>query len=407
MPIRVLQLVASNFFGGPERQILSHARAVCSARVRCIVGGFQEGGRQNELLHRASALGLDTLAVVAQHVWNPSQIRYLTQYLAEEQIDVLCTHGYRATAIGLPSARGARVPLIAFPRGWTAENLKTRLYQLLGGGFLLRYADAVVAVSHAQAQDVTSRFRVPRSKVFVVHNAVDVSALDCEMAGCASIRGEFAIPLTAPLVVSIGRLSPEKGHRFLVTAAGQVLTRHAETRFILVGDGVERPHLERQVSRLGLRERVLFAGLRRDVPRFLKDADLVLLPSLTEGLSNVLLEAAAAGRACIAAAVGGTPEVVEDGVSGLLVPPGDPAALAEAVSVCLGDDARRRSLGERARAIVEARFRFDDQARWLEAIYMWCVAQGAQRSRQTWVPAEAERPRHGDSPGRASAGPRQ
>ncbi len=368
MPTTVLHLIASNFLGGPERQILGHADAVSPARIRCLVGGFVDAGRPNELLAQASARGHRTFALEARRPWSAGQVTDLQRYLQDQRVQILCAHGYRAIAVGLIAGRRAGIPVLAFPRGWTAENLKVRLFQLIMG-YLLRYADAVVAVSEAQARYIESRFGVRPARVFAVHNAVDAEAFPNERHGSDDLRAEFGIPPGAPVVVSAGRLSPEKGHRHLVAAASEALAVCPDARFLLVGEGPERARLESEVSRLGLGRRVLLVGFRKDVARFLLAADLVVLPSLTEGLPNVLLEAAAAGRARVATAVGGVPEVIEHGVSGLLVAPADPAALANAIAACLRDSGLRRKLGEAARIAARERFRFDHQAGCLEAIY--------------------------------------
>ncbi len=146
------------------------------------------------------------------------------------------------------------------------------------------------------------------------------------------------------------------------------------------------------------------AGFRKDVHRFLRDADLLVLPSLTEGLPNILLEAAAARRACVATNVGGNPEVIEDGISGLLVPPADPVALAEAITSLISDDRSRRDFGARARAVVVERFRFDIQARRLGEVYARCLARRRSQpcSRASAAGTEIARNGHGK---RQAAGP--
>ena len=131
---------------------------------------------------------------------------------------------------------------------------------------------------------------------------------------------------------------------------------------MLFGDGPLREDLARQIAAAGLAGRFVLAGFRDDLDRFLPHLDLLVLPSYTEGLPNVVLEAFAAGVPVVATAVGGTPEVVEDGVSGWLVPPGDPAALARRILDVLGHEERRRTMGERGRARIRSQFTFEAQS---------------------------------------------
>ena len=362
MPIKVLHLIASNFLGGPERQILGHAAAV-SPQVELTIGGFVEGGRPNELLARARELGRRTFALHAPHAWSSGQVVSLRRYLVSSGTQILCAHGYRAIIIGLMATRLSECRVLAFPRGWTAENLKVRACYALAG-CLMRFADRVVAVSEAQAGDLQKRFRLPGSKVTTVHNAMNAADHDPPLP-LIGLRVEFGIPAEIPLVTCIGRLSPEKGQRYLLEAISQL----RGPALLLVGDGPERARLASAISSLGLSGRAAITGWRKDVSRFLSEADLVVLPSLSEGLPNVLLEAAAAGRARVATAVGGVPEVLEDGVSGLLVPAADVTALREAIALCCSSPELRRRFGDAGRQLVEERFRFDSQARKLEALY--------------------------------------
>jgi glycosyltransferase involved in cell wall biosynthesis len=164
------------------------------------------------------------------------------------------------------------------------------------------------------------------------------------------------------IVGAVGRLSPEKGYADLVRAAERVARRDRGIGFVLFGDGPLRDALERQVAEAGLCGRFALAGFRHDVGKFLPFIDVMAQPSFTEGLPVAVLEAFAAGVPVVATAVGGTPEVIENGVDGRLVPPGDPSALAESLLHVLDDDERRRRMGKRAREKVLARFTFEAQS---------------------------------------------
>lgn len=237
-----------------------------------------------------------------------------------------------------------------------------RLYETLDR-WHLRWMDQVVCVSEGQAQKVR-RCGVPPERIRVIRNSARIEAF---AQADASYREQLRqlLPDATPrtrVVVAAGRLSPEKGFHFLIAAAREVLAQQADTCFVLFGEGAQRPQLEQQIQTHGLSDRFLLAGFRPDLDRLLPWADLVVLPSLTEGLPNVALEASAAGVPVVATAVGGTPEVIRDGQNGLLVPPGQPHALAQRIIELLQDPARAEQLGQTGKALMRAEFTFAAQA---------------------------------------------
>jgi glycosyltransferase involved in cell wall biosynthesis len=182
------------------------------------------------------------------------------------------------------------------------------------------------------------------------------------------------VPEGAPVVLVVSRLNPLKGLESFLEAAALVARECPTARFVIVGD--TNPH-ERQywsvltslTSKLGLTERVTFAGLRHDVPQLMAAATIAVMPSLNEALSNVLLESMAAAAPVVATRVGGTPEAIDDGVNGVLVPPGDPGAMARAVSDLLLDPARARLLGNAARQSINKRFSMERMVSATEQLY--------------------------------------
>jgi glycosyltransferase involved in cell wall biosynthesis len=230
-------------------------------------------------------------------------------------------------------------------------------------------------VSQGQAAKVR-RAGIGEDKITVIYNAIRPERfVDPDPVGRDLLRGLFlqaANPLPrAPEIIvgAAGRLSREKGFGVLVDAAATVLGSRAKVHgspcgvgFILFGDGPLRESLERQIAAAGLEGRFILAGFRSDLDRLLPNLDLMVLPSFSEGLPNVALEALAAGVPVVATAVGGTPEVIEDGQTGYLVPPGDAAALAGRMLEAISDPAGRSRLTGQGRGCVATRFSFDAQA---------------------------------------------
>jgi glycosyltransferase involved in cell wall biosynthesis len=194
----------------------------------------------------------------------------------------------------------------------------------------------------------------------VIPNSVDADGLVGARAG--DLRAELGLPAGCPLVLSVGRLSAEKGPRDLVEAARLVTNERPDVYSVVLGDGRERARLERQARRLALNERLVFAGFREDARRLIAQADVLALPSLTEGLPNVVLEAFAAGVPVVATGVGGVPELVRDGENGWLVPPADAGGLASALVAALSDPDERARRGAAGQALVRGRYTFAAQA---------------------------------------------
>jgi glycosyltransferase involved in cell wall biosynthesis len=361
--MRIVHLTASTFFGGPERQMLGLATALPDPYSTTFLS-FSEGGRCRAFLSQARSCGLDAAELVHDTPHFRGAMREIAAFLRGNQTDVLVTHGYKSNLLGRPAARAAGIPTASVARGWTGEDWKVRCYEALDR-FHLRYMDRVVCVSAAQADRVRA-CGVPPEQIRVIRNAVQLS-------GPPMLAAKERLRALAggggPVVLAAGRLSPEKGFHVLVEAAVALLGRCPTARVVVCGEGVERPRLERRLSELGIADRVWLPGFRDDLNQLIPWADLVVLPSLTEGLPNVALEAAAAGVPVVATAVGGTPEVMIDGETSYLVPPADPAALADRIGDLLDDPAKARMFGTAGRSRVEKHFSFEAQARAYELLF--------------------------------------
>ncbi len=358
--MHVVHLTASAAFGGPERQILGLAAALPD-EFRTTIASFREGGRCRDFLGRAAAGGFTAVELTHDTPRLAAGVREIARLLADADV-VLC-HGYKAALLGRPAARRAGIPAVAVSRGWTWENWKVQAYTL-ADRLHLRCMDHVVCVSDGQARKVR-RAGVPPNRVSVIRNSARLSAFagDPDPAARGKLLAYF--PAGADIrrvVVAAGRFSPEKGFDVLLDAAAMALRADPHAGLVVFGDGDLRPLLEAQIARLNLAERVRLPGFIADLDHLLPAADIVALPSHSEGLPNVLLEAAAAGVPVVATRVGGVPEVVTDGETGLLVPPADPAALAAALGRLLADEPCQRRFGAAGRRAMHAGFTFAAQA---------------------------------------------
>jgi glycosyltransferase involved in cell wall biosynthesis len=211
------------------------------------------------------------------------------------------------------------------------------------------------------------------SKIVVIPNGVDLSRF--EGVESRALFDELGIPGDAPVVVVVSRLNRLKGLEQFLEAAALIAPQFPAARFLVVGDANPNDRaywsvLTGLTERLGISERVIFTGLRTDVPKVLASATVAVMPSLNEALSNVLLESMAAGAPVVATRVGGTPEAVEDRVNGLLVPPADAPALAQAICSLLADPVRAARLGQAARQSINERFSMERMVSATEQLYL-------------------------------------
>jgi glycosyltransferase involved in cell wall biosynthesis len=365
--MNVVHLTASTFHGGPERQMLGLARGL-PAGVQTVFLSFAEGGRCRQFLSTARHHGFEAVGLThdTPHLW--AAMREIAGHLDRVGADVLCCHGYKANLVGRLAARRRKIPVIAVARGWTAENFKVRLYERLDR-FHLRWMDHVVCVSEAQEAKVR-RAGVRPERMSVIYNAIDPSRFaEPDKRYHAKLLRYFRQPRTR-IIGAAGRLSPEKGFDILVAAAERVLRVHPSAGFILFGDGPERTRLQQQINAAGLNHTFVLSGFRADLDRFLPHFDLLVLPSYTEGLPNVVLEAFAAGVPVVGTAAGGTTEVIEEGVSGHLVPPGDADTMAERIAESLASADKLPEMGRQGRRRVQEKFGFTTQARLYHELFV-------------------------------------
>ncbi len=357
--MNIVHLTASTFHGGPERQMLGLAHHLPETDQSGFLS-FAEGGRCRQFLSTARHHGFEAVGLKYDTPRWWSAVHEIAEQLAHFGADVLCCHGYKSNLLGRIAARRVKIPVVAVARGWTGESFKVRLYERLDR-FHLRWMDHVVCVSEAQAAKVR-RAGVRPERISVIYNAIDPTRFqEPDERYRAKLLRYFRQPRTH-LIGAAGRLSPEKGFDVLIAAAKQVLSEYPSAGFVVFGDGPERARLQQQINAAGIGPSFVLAGFRADLDRFLPHFDLMVLPSYTEGLPNAVLEAFGAGVPVVATAVGGTPEVIEDGESGFLVPAGDAAKMAERICVSLDNADELPEMGRKGRLCVQEKFGFAMQA---------------------------------------------
>ncbi len=367
-----MHLTASPSYGGPERQMLELGREL-QGRYRSVYVTFLEEGRCWDFVKQAQAWGFPALALRHDTPRLVAAYRELLSTLRAVGATILVCHGYKPGILGRMAARRLGLPVVAVSRGWTGETLRVRLFDRLDR-LNLRWMDHVICVSEGQARKV-DKAGVPLQKLSVIPNAIRMERFaQPEIQYQEKLRALFPNPPQF-IVGAAGRLSPEKGFEVLIDAAAEVIKDCPEVGFVLFGEGALRESLAERITRKRLEGAFVLAGFRSDLDQYLPHLDLLALPSFTEGLPNVVLEAFASGAPVVATAVGGVPEVVEHGENGFCVDPGDPEGLASGILGVLGDDGLRRTMGENGRRRVAEEFTFDAQARQYQQLFEGPLAQ--------------------------------
>lgn len=343
---------------GPEKLILAFSEQLAGRGIRAVIANLWDGQPPTVALHdEASRRGIESHVLAMRHGTDLGVIRMIRELVERTRPDVLFTHDQRSEISALLAMRG-RLPLVGAYYGQLAtRSVKLRLQELTS--FIsFRFYRRVFANSEAQRRELL-RWRLPPERVEVLPSFIDTAALRPPSADeRVAARRALDIEDDARVLVTIARLSAQKGHVHLLNALPGIRERFERVLYLIVGEGDfsrlgegGRDELEAQVVELRLEENVRFLGYRSDISTVLHAADLLVAPSISEGMSVTLLDAMAAGLPIVATAVGGTPEVVVDGETGLLVPPADPAALERAVVALLED----RELSSRFGAAAQRR----------------------------------------------------
>lgn len=369
-PTRVLYLSHAFAVGGAEEMVLNLVRHLPPQYVPAVA-----------CIHEAGPIGLEIertgvpfkVLGLKPGLLRPFDVLRLRDFLYECQPDIVHTFLLTGSLYGRFAAMMARVPVVI----GTEVNVyeKKRNLHALAERWLMRDTDAVVASAESVRDFYIQQVKADPSKVEVIYNAVDWAQLQATI-GRDELRASVDVPAGAPLLTIIARLTEQKGHRVLLDAL--VRPDLAQAHLLVVGDGPLREALERQAASLGLSARVRFVGARRDLGNILAATDVFVMPSFWEGLPLAMVLAMGAGLPVVATRVAGIPEVVQDGVTGLLVPPDDSSELGAALSRVVNDDTTRVLLGQAARTFVRPRFGVDRYVSAVTGLYDRLLAAKGQ-----------------------------
>jgi glycosyltransferase involved in cell wall biosynthesis len=344
--------------GGAERHVVDLAVMLAREGYEVMVACSVAGGL-SEALGEANVPVRPLLDKLVKRRVSVAFARELRRLIREERFDLVHAHIYASATAAAIAVLGTGVPLVVTEH---TEALWQGRRERWASRRVYRRAEHIIAVSSAIRERLIERDAVPPERITVIHNAV-IPAPDTSPS---ALPGDLR---EGPLVGVVARLQPEKGVADFLRAAARVCAAVPDARFLVAGDGPLREELLALAGRLGVGERVRFLGYRADARALIGLLDVLVVPSLTEGTPLIVLEAMAAGIPVVASAVGGIPDQIRHNKEGLLVPAGDPAALAEALLELLQDPDRARSLGEAALRRADSEFNHAKMVRRIEAVY--------------------------------------
>jgi glycosyltransferase involved in cell wall biosynthesis len=383
--IKILRVIARLNIGGPAIHVVNLNAGLDPARFEQLLVTGTESSGEGSMLDYALSRGVEPFIIpemINEFNLKPKDLKALTKLwrlIRYERPHIVHTHTARAGLLGRLAASLAGVPIIVHTyhghvlHGYFSP-VRTRLMRAMERT-LARRTDQIITVSERVKGELVSYSVAPPTKITVIPLGFDLKPfLSCQQQ-CGQFRHELGVADGARLVSIIGRIFPIKNHRLFLDAAAQVASQELSAHFVIVGDGVLRPEMEQHARELGIADRVVFTGWRRDLPRIYADTDILVVSSNNEGTTVSAIEAMAAGRPVIATQVGGLPDLIDHGQTGLLVPPGDRDGLATAMLSLLREPETACRMGQSARAMVQERSTVERLITDIEKLYDQLLAR--------------------------------
>ena len=369
--IRVVELLATGSNGGAQEHVLNLVTRIDQSRYDVSVCTLSTGSA----IRKLEKAGIDVCFVEADD--DAGRVEAVAAHLAAVRADVVHNHMFHAEVIGTQAAW--RVAEAGLPRPYIVGTVHSSRIRDDSDRALLRTLtpkmDHLIAVSSSIVRKIEDEGRLG-APVSLIYNGIDLERYD-QMLPCCTLREEYGLPAEGPMVGVVARLEPEKGHPTLLEAWPLVLAEYPTATLFVIGEGSRLEALKAQAAAMGIDGSVVFTGRRDDVPEVTKALDVAVLPSYREAQGLTILEAMALSRPVVASNVGGIPEMIEDGVTGLLVPPHDVAALGGAINRLLRDHPLADTLARAGHDLVHERFCVELMARAVETIYDEAVADEA------------------------------
>ena len=366
IPIKVLHLRSSPFVGSPEKLILNRLKVMNNNFCQYTLAIFDEQpGATNDFLQEAQELHCRTLKLQDSLLFFIPNMIKLCREIYRQKLKIICAHDYKSNLYGLLAGKLVNIPALAIFHGRTRTDRKSRFYEACDN-YLLPYFDALICVSE-YTRELLRRTIPSPPPIFVIPNAVPFES--AHNTDLPAKPGGNTLKDKRKKAVFAGRLCSEKGIFDLVEAAKKILTLRNDITFLILGDGPEMKHLEKNIKESGLKDFIQVLGFTNTISQYYEAMDFLILPSLAESMPMAILESFSLRKPVIATAVGGIPEIVQHTISGLLVQPGDVDALAQAIYSLLDDPRKTLEMGNKGYAQVKAHHTVEAQVAKYLSVY--------------------------------------
>lgn len=364
--VKICFLITGLNIGGAEMMLYRLIEKLDKSRYEIVVISILSLG---EIAFKIRKLGIEVISLEMKSKLDISVIMRLVRLLKEKKPTILHSYLYHANLLGRIAGKIAGVPLII-------SSIRNTIFGGKIRELMLRYtdfcADATTIICEAAANRMYERKVVPKEKLHVIYNGIDPQLYQIyKRDDKDKILSRLSLSTGVPVLLTVGRLQQQKGYQYLIQSSFELKNRGHNFVWLIAGEGELRPYLEQLIISYKLQQEIRLLGIRDDVPMLLCASDIFVLSSLWEGLPGVVLEAMAAGLPVVATNVGGTPELVEDGINGFLVPPANPTMMADAIEKLFKmSEEGRRKMGDVGMEIVKEKFTIDKMVSGHEQLYM-------------------------------------
>ena len=364
MKHNILFIIENIFFGGGERAFAQIINGLDKDKYEAYVACLPSGEFTERIRWSAKIVPFDL-----RNRFDFTKIFQLVKIIKHNNIEIIHSQGGRADFFARVAARLASVPAvvstIAMPVEGFDVGLIIKIIYIILDRFSEKFVDRFIVVSEALRKRLIEKHKIPANKIIKIYNGVEIdSDARCLMPDVRKkIMQELMIPENVMLAGTIGRLVWQKGLPYFIQAIKEINTRWKiqDVRYLIVGEGKERNNIEQYIKYLGLSDQVIFTGFCSDIKEILYSLDVFVLPSIREGQPIVLLEAMAMETPIVATDIEGVNETIVDGITGILVPPKNPSALAEAIVCLLKDKKKAQEMGQAGRIVVKEKFNLKDK----------------------------------------------
>jgi len=370
--INVAHIRDSSGIFGAERVILTLHKNIDRSRFNfSLICMRRRDGRSERLIATAKRSDLTVFPVDVKGRFDISALREIRQILGEHSVSIVHSHDFKSDLYSLLASHHLKISRVATAHGSTRDSLLKKVYLFCDERILYGFLDRIIAVSE-DVRNLLVRARVPSEKIAVIQNGLDSDLLMSE-PDCKGTRQPLPTSKENTVFAVIGRLYPDKGHRFFLQAFSNVQKRNPQIQALFVGEGPFREQIEKQIRELGLEDRVFLCGERSDMKWVYEHIDYIVIPSLREGLPYVLLEAMGSGIPVVATSVGDIPLLIDDAESGYLVPPGNIEMLCQRMEDLLNRHEEAALMAKKAKDVVREKFSAERMARHTEEVYQALV----------------------------------